>query len=103
MIPSLLNALRQVPDHRAPNTVHPLASILAMAVCAMLCGATSMLAITQWSEAHSKRLVKALGFSRPYTPCNSALYYVFRDLDVGAFQKVLNQWLASTTPDQALM
>ena len=100
MFPSLLEALRAVPDHRAPNSIHPLESILAMAVCAMLCGRTSELGITEWGESHGKRLAKALGFTRDYTPCNSTLHYTFRKLDVAAFQKALNDWLASTTPGQ---
>jgi hypothetical protein len=101
MLPSLLAALRKVPDHRAANTIHPLESILAMAVCAMLCGCTSELAITQWGEMHGPRLAKALGFSRPYTPCNTTLHYLFKNLDVVAFQKVVSEWLALTTPEQA--
>ena len=100
MIPSLLNALRAVPDHRAPNTIHPLASMLAMSVCAMLCGCTSQLAITQWGETHGPRLANALGFSRPYTPCNTTFHYTFRRLDVAAFQQALNGWLPSITPAQ---
>ena len=98
MIPSLLEALRAVPDHRGPNTIHPLESILAMAVCAMLCGRTSELAITEWGESQGERLAKALGFSRPYTPCNSTLHYILRKLNVPAFQAALNAWLASQTP-----
>ena len=100
MIPSLLEALRAVPDHRAPNTIHPLESILAMAVCAMLCGRTSQLGITQWGEIHGERMAKALGFTRPYTPCNTTLHYLFRRLDVFAFQKVLNRWLRLMRPAQ---
>ena len=98
MLPSLLLALRRVPDHRAANAFHPLASILALAVCAMLCGRTSILAISQWGETYGRRLSKALGFRRPYAPCNSTINNVFRALDVAAFEKALSAWLASTPP-----
>jgi hypothetical protein len=101
MISSLLKALRAVPDHRAANTIHPLASILTMAVCAMLCGRTSVLSITEWGETYGKRLAKVLQFKRPYTPCNTTLHYVFRDLDVDAFQRAVSTWLQARTPKQA--
>lgn len=100
MIPSLLKALGAVPDHRAPNSIHPLASILAMAVCAMLCGATSVLAISQWGRRHGKRVAKALKFRRPYTPCNTSFHYVFRALDALAFEKAVTSWLAGVAPNE---
>ena len=99
MIPSLLKALRAVPDYRAPNTIHALESILAMAVCAMLCGRTSQKGITEWGESHGARMAKALGFTRPYTTCNSNLHYIFRRVDVAAFQRVLGAWLDSVEPE----
>ena len=98
MIPSLLLALKQVPDHRGPNTTHPLASILAVGGCAMLCGQTTVSKISHWGKIHGRRLSKILGFRRPFTPCNSTFHYIFRDLDVTAFQKVLSDGLASLAP-----
>lgn len=102
MIPSLVKALRAVPDYRAHNAIHPLESILAMAVCAMLCGRTSQLGIAQWGERYGERIAKSLQFTRPYTPCNTTLHYIFRRMDAIAFQRVLNDWLRSVEPQSVV-
>lgn len=50
---SLAEALREVPDPRGKRGKrHELAPILALAVCAMLCGARSLYAIAQWGRDH---------------------------------------------------
>ena len=95
-------ALKAVPDHRGPNAFHPLESILALAVCAMLCGRTSVLAISGWGKTYGPRLSRVLGFRRPYAPCNSTFHNTFRGLDAAAFEKALTKWLASTPPGKAL-
>ncbi|MEK7281033.1 MAG: transposase family protein [Chloroflexota bacterium] len=65
---SLVQALASVPDPRSAHGLrHPIGAILALAVCAMLCGARSLYAIAQWGREHDE-LTKALGFSRERTP-----------------------------------
>ena len=71
-----------------------------MAVCAMRCGCSSVLAISPWGRDHGPRISKAWKFKRSPLPCNSTLPYVFRELDVDAFQKVVGPWLESTPPDE---
>ncbi|WP_345144773.1 transposase family protein, partial [Dactylosporangium darangshiense] len=45
----LLHALTQIPDPRDPRGVrYPLAGLLTVAVCAVLAGASSFAAITDW-------------------------------------------------------
>ncbi|WP_277881325.1 transposase family protein [Leptolyngbya sp. FACHB-17] len=52
-IPSLLEALTLVPDHRhASGKRHSLASILTFICCGMMCGAKSLLAIVEWGRQH---------------------------------------------------
>ena len=48
----LLTYLQQIPDpRREASTAHPLASLLCIAVCAVICGADSWVAIAEWGEA----------------------------------------------------
>jgi hypothetical protein len=92
---SLLEALERVPDPRSGHgRRYGVASILALAVCAMACGARSLYAIAQWSKAHRELVVEALGIRRKRTPDCATFHRVFRRLDVEAFEKELGQWLA---------
>ncbi|MFF3484210.1 transposase family protein [Streptomyces sp. NPDC002701] len=48
-IHDLLECLAQVPDPRSPRGVrHPLAEVLALTACAVLAGARSLLAVSEW-------------------------------------------------------
>ncbi|MFC1406975.1 MULTISPECIES: transposase family protein [Streptacidiphilus] len=48
-VPGLLERLAQVPDPRNPRGVrHALAVVLALTACAVLAGATSLLAVGEW-------------------------------------------------------
>ena len=79
---SLREALAQVPDPRGRR--HPLAAILALAVCAMLGDCRSLYAMAQWGR-ECPELAQALGFTQEQTPCVATLHHVFRRLDVAAF------------------
>jgi len=96
-VPSLLEALRAVPDprHRRGQR-YGQASMLALAVCAMLCDAHSLYAIAQWGhERASGAVAAALGFECGRTPSVATLFRTFRDLDVTAFEQVLADWFAA--------
>lgn len=89
---SLMQVLASVPDPRSPHGLrHPLAAILTLAVCAMLCGARSLYAIAQWGREHPE-LAETLGFRRKETPCVATLHHLFRRLDVAAFEAALSGW-----------
>ena len=91
---SLLEVLGSLPDPRsAHGRRHPLGAILGLAVCAMLCGARSLYAISQWGRDQGLEVSQALGFTRERTPCVSALHQVFSRLDRDAFESALGQWL----------
>ena len=61
----LREALDGVPDHRSSQgRRHPLGAILSMAVSAMLCGARSLYAISQWGRDHGVATGQELGFPR---------------------------------------
>ncbi len=90
----LLEVLAFLPDPRsAHGRRHPLGAILGLAVCAMLCGARSLYAISQWGRDQGAEVAHALGFSRERTPCVSTLHQVFSRLDRDEFESVLGRWL----------
>lgn len=96
-VPSLLEALRAVPDprHRRGQR-YSQASMLALAVCGMLCDARSLYAIAQWGrEREGGAIASGLGFECGRTPCVATLFRTFRDLDVAAFERVLAAWFAA--------
>lgn len=90
---SLVEVLAAIPDPRsAQGRRHPLGAVLALAVCAMLCGARSLYAIAQWGRDQGSPVAQALGFTRDRTPCVSTLHAVFRRLDCAAFEQALSGW-----------
>ena len=99
---SLVEALRAVPEHRRKNLSHPLPSLLALATCAMLCGARGLSSIAQWGRDHFSSLGPLLGFPKDRlktTPCTATFHYVFKGLNLDAFEKALLSWLLPRCPD----
>lgn len=108
VVPSLLAALAVVPDpRRRRGQRYAVATLLTLAVCAMLSGARSLYAIAQWGREHgseSADVRAALGSTRATTPSVATLFRVFRDLDREAFEVALGQWVVAQglTADEAL-
>lgn len=95
----LMEALASVPDPRKRRgRRHPLPAILALAVSAMLCGCRSLYAIAQWGREHPE-LGQALGFTRSQTPCGATLHYLFKALDIEAFEGALRGWAQKNLGD----
>jgi predicted transposase YbfD/YdcC len=105
-LPPLVHFLAQVPDGRgARGKRHPLAAVLALVCCALLCGERYLQAIAEWGRNHPGELVAALGFTRPKTPCCATLHTVLSELDWTALEAQLRTWvqaveacLATTEP-----
>jgi hypothetical protein len=97
---SLFAALDRVPDVRSPGgRRHRLQAVLALAVCAMLCGCKSLYAIAQFGRDHADDLAGWLGFGRHGTPCVATLHRVFKHLDVARCEAVLADWLRAALAD----
>jgi hypothetical protein len=91
-----MEALARVPDPRGrQGRRYQLASVLAMAVCAMACGARSLYAIAQWGKQHKRLVCEALGIKRLTTPSHPQLHRIFAALEVEAFEAVLGRWLSA--------
>src|SRR5258708_4472134 len=102
---SLRAALQTLPDvRRGQGKVHPLDGMLALAICALLCGCRSLYAISQWGRECAPELRVALGLRAERGPSVATLHRAFRRLDHTAFERVLSQWFAAhgLAPDEAL-
>lgn len=89
---NLLAAFATVPDpRREASVIYPLPAILALAVAAILCAHTSVLAIAEWGARQSADLLEPLGFAAGETPCQSTLHRLFRKLDARAVAAALRQ------------
>jgi len=91
---SLQEAFEAVPDPRQPSgRRYPLGVVLTLVATAMLAGARSLYAIAQFGRDHGRRFAQALGFARGKTPCCTTLHYLFRALDISAFEAALRRWV----------
>jgi DDE_Tnp_1-associated/Transposase DDE domain len=101
---SMRAALEMLPDvRRGQGKVHPLDGMLALAVCALLCGCRSLYAISQWGRECDPAIRVALGLRAERGPSVATLHRAFRRLDHAAFERVLGQWFAAQGlhPDEA--
>lgn len=94
--PSLLAAFARVPDVRSRFGRHyPLLALLALATAAMLAGARSLYAISQWGRLQPPEVRRALGFPDGGMPAATTLHYVFQRLDTAGFETALQTWAAA--------
>jgi hypothetical protein len=95
---SLLAHLAGLPDPRSPHGRRfSLLSLLAAACAAVLCGQVSYVAIAQWTRHQPPEFLRALGFFRR-PPTDGAFRYLFRLLDLGAFEAALAAWVSKLVP-----
>lgn len=99
---SLAEALGAEPDPRRPygwrpgHEPIPLVALLQLTVVALLCGARSQLAVSQWGRERLEDdpgLLEALGLPPGRSPCVATLHRVYKQLDVAAFEAALGAWL----------
>jgi len=100
-LPSLLEALREVPDPRSKNTRFKIGPVLAIVALALLAGRRDIASI--WRMSHlldqDQRFALALprdpGKKVRLAPGYSVFYEVLTRLDPEAFAQSLNRWLAA--------
>src|SRR5471030_1340293 len=96
---SLWDALASVPDHRrAEGKRYPLASLLLIAVAAMLAGRRDQLAIVRWGRRLSRETLGIIGIHRARVPAPSVWCELFQELDVTALERGLGGWVSGAAP-----
>jgi hypothetical protein len=91
--PSLLAAFARVPDVRSRHgRRYRLPALLTLATAAMLAGARSLYAISQWGRLQPSAVRRALGFTDLGMPAATTLHYAFKRLDTAGFEAALQEW-----------
>jgi hypothetical protein len=88
----LLQFLNEIPDPRGCNgRQHPLSAVLALACCAIMCGARGYSAIGQWAHDHDIELMHRLGFTRR-PPKSGGIRKVLMAVGPAALEAALTRW-----------
>jgi DDE family transposase len=91
---SLWDALASVPDHRrAAGRRYPLASLLLIAIAALLAGRRDQLSIVRWGRRLNLETLASIGINRARVPAPSVWCEVFKGLDVTALERALGGWV----------
>lgn len=99
---TLVAAFSSIPDpRREGSVVYPLPAVLALAVAALLCAHTSVLAMAEWGSRQSTEVLQSLGFPQARTPCQTTLHRLFRKLDAGALAAALRTAFAGSSEERA--
>lgn len=91
----LLRALGAVTDPRCRRGVrHQLVAVLGVAVCAVLAGARSYVAIAEWAHDLPALVRKRLGIER-VPPSETAIRRVLQAIDPHLLDRTVSGWLAA--------
>ncbi|WP_442816416.1 ISAs1 family transposase [Streptomyces sp. NBC_01233] len=103
--PGLLTCLATVTDPRDPRgRLHPLVGVLAICAAAVLTGATSLLAISEWAADASQSVLARLGAScDPFTgqhhaPGEATIRRVLAQVDGDVLDRAVGSWLSARCP-----
>jgi len=92
----LMEMIKRITDPRKPRGIrHPLPSILAMAVCTVLCGQRSYLGIAEWSKGLTSDMLKRFGCKRESAPSEPTIRRTLQSIDVEETDREISHWLAS--------
>lgn len=100
----LFEHLRSIPDPRMKRGVrHRLLSVLTVAVCAILSGAKSYVAIGEWAKRSDQEMRKRMGcrFHKDMklfiAPSEPTLRRAIQQVDAAAVDNAINKWLLQQT------
>ena len=98
---SLADLFKCIPDPRMRRGIrHPIDALLTLSATAILAGARSLSAISEYGRNHSDRAVE-MGFSREDLPCVATFSNVFRKLDMDVVERALGAWMSLALPADA--
>nr|WP_329295631.1 ISAs1 family transposase [Streptomyces pseudovenezuelae] len=104
-VPGLLERLAEVPDPRDPRGVrHALTAVLALTACAVLAGATSLLAVGEWIADAPPSILQHVGIRldpvmpRRLLPAETTVRRLLARLDGDALDRAVGRWLADRRP-----
>jgi hypothetical protein len=72
---------------------HDLGVVLSIAVCAVLCGCRSYIAIGAWSQSLSSEELKRFGSKWKTPPSEPTIRRVIQRINADEFDKIIGQWL----------
>lgn len=105
-MPGLLERLARVPDPRDPRGVrHALAVVLTLTACAVLAGATSLLAVGEWIADAPPHVLERLGvrpdpvLPRRLVPSEATVRRLLAYIDGDALDRAVGGWLADRRPE----
>jgi len=95
----LLDALSEVKDGRFRRGVrYKLSSILAITVCAVLCGIDSFRGITEYAANLPLEVRKRFGFRRGKAPDEETVRKTLNKIDAAQFDSVTRKWINTHCP-----
>lgn len=101
---SLKEHLSSIPDPRFRRGIrHRKLSVLTTALCAIICSATSFIAIAEWAKAGTQSMLKRLGCrlnpkTRRYEPPSEpAIRRLLQLIDANAVDQAFSNWFRSLT------
>ncbi|MFH1076972.1 MAG: ISAs1 family transposase [Pseudomonadota bacterium] len=93
---SLIDMLRTIVDPRKPRGVrYPVATVVAIAVCAALSGARSFISIAEYASGLSRETLRRLGGKRHRAPSEPTIRRVCQKLDAAALDRKVGDWIAN--------
>lgn len=96
---SLHDVFTTLADPRKPRgSRHPLPALLNLTAVALLSGMRSLEAIAQFGRDHGLAFRLLLGFTRLDSPSKGCLSYLFRRLDIVAYEQALTRWVLARCP-----
>jgi predicted transposase YbfD/YdcC len=106
--PGLLSCLATVSDPRDPRgRLHPLVGVLAICAAAVLTGANSLLAISEWAADAPQPVLARLSARRdPFTgrhhaPCETTIRRILTRVDGDVLDQAVGSWLSARRPQAA--
>ncbi|MGH7644456.1 MAG: ISAs1 family transposase [Gemmatimonadales bacterium] len=94
----LIDVLQGLADPRHRRGIrHSMVSIMAIAVCATLAGAQSLMAMAHWAQDQPPRTLRRLRCRTGRAPSETTLRRVLGQIDVAALDQQVGAWLAQQT------